>query len=87
MATAAAPTRPLFCRSLRASGPGPQPSRCPVVSDLSDVIQTWQVGGACPAAPLLCKLVREPVCGRQCLTAEQQTTIIHAIEAICANPC
>jgi hypothetical protein len=61
-------------------------TRCPMVSDMSDVIQTWQVGGACPGAPMLCKLVREP-CGRECLTAAQQKTIINAIEAICANPC
>jgi hypothetical protein len=62
-------------------------TRCPLVSEISDVVQTWQVGGSCPAAPLLCKLVREPACGRQCLTADQQATIISAIEAICANPC
>ena len=62
-------------------------TRCPLVSDLSDVVQSWQVGGACPGAPLLCKLVREGTCGRQCLTPDQQTTIINAIEAICANPC
>jgi hypothetical protein len=61
--------------------------RCPIVSEISDVIQTWQVGGACPGAALLCKLVTEPACGRQCLTAAQQSTIVAAIEAICANPC
>jgi len=60
---------------------------CPVVSDLSDVVQTWQVGGSCPGAALLCKLVREPTCGRECLTADQQATIAAAVEAICANPC
>jgi len=31
--------------------------------------------------------VRTPPCGRQCLTTDQQTTIIAAVEAICANPC
>jgi hypothetical protein len=60
--------------------------RCPIVSEISDVIQTWQVGGACPGAALLCKLATEPVCGR-CLSPAQQSTILAAIEAICANPC
>jgi hypothetical protein len=40
-----------------------------------------------PGAHTLCKLVREPACGRQCLTAQQQQTIIAAVAAICANPC
>ena len=67
-----------------ATGLGAQ--RCPSVSEISDVIQTWQVGGACPGAALLCKLATEPVCGR-CLSPAQQSTILAAIEAICANPC
>jgi hypothetical protein len=62
-------------------------TRCPIVSDMADVIQSWQVGGSCPGAAMLCKLVREPACGRQCLTPEQQSTIISAVDAICANPC
>jgi hypothetical protein len=62
-------------------------TRCPVISDMSEVVQSWQVGGACPGAAMLCKLVREPACGRQCLTSDQQATIIAAVAAICANPC
>jgi hypothetical protein len=62
-------------------------TRCPLISDMSDVVQSWQLGGSCPGAAMLCKLVREPACGRQCLTTAQQSTIISAIDAICANPC
>ena len=56
-----------------------------MVSDMSDVVQSWQVGGSCPGAAMLCKLVREPC--RECLTSAQQSTIIAAVAAICANPC
>ena len=62
-------------------------TRCPLISDLGDVVDSWQVGGSCPGAAMLCKLVREPACGRQCLTTQQQQTIIAAVAAICANPC
>jgi hypothetical protein len=62
-------------------------TRCPLISDMADVVQSWQVGGSCPGEAMLCKLVREPACGRQCLTTDQQSTIAAAIEAICANPC
>jgi hypothetical protein len=61
-------------------------TRCPVVSDLADVVQTWTVGGSCPGAALACKLAREPQCDR-CLSPDQQATIVAAVEAICANPC
>jgi hypothetical protein len=74
------PSPPTFASWTAATG-------CPVVADMADVIQTWQVGGSCPGAPMLCKAVREPVCGRQCLTPQQQSTIIAAVAAICANPC
>jgi hypothetical protein len=62
-------------------------TRCPLISELGDVVDSWQVGGSCPGAAMLCKLVREPACGRQCLTTTQQQTIIAAVAAICANPC
>ena len=62
-------------------------TRCPLISDMSDVVQSWQVGGSCPGAAMLCKLVREPLCGRECLTTAQKQTIIAAVGAICANPC
>lgn len=62
-------------------------TRCPLISELGDVVDSWQVGGSCPGAAMLCKLVREPACGRQCLTTQQQQTIIAAVAAICANPC
>lgn len=74
------PSPPIFAGWVAAT-------RCPLVADLADVVQSWQVGGSCPRAALLCKLVREPACGRQCLTTDQQATIIAAVEAICANPC
>ncbi len=73
------------CDCVRARSPGAR-GMPRAGADLGDVVESWQVGGSCPGAAMLCKLVREPACGRQCLTQQQQT-IIAAVAAICANPC
>src|SRR5262249_21328039 len=73
------PSPPIFAHWLVGTG-------SPVISDMADVVATWQVGGSCPGEQMLCKQVREQPCGK-CLTSEQVSTIVDAIAAICANPC
>ena len=72
---------------IRAFGDWLARSRCPLLNDAAQLVTTWQVGGSCPGAKLLCRAATIAACGDTCVTRAQNATIIAAVEAICQNPC